>query len=86
MAFRSSAQDREGLAGAGASGSASRPELDAKQGPGSARSLTNQAVSVENCLSIRLLNRETETGMAVYRLAKAGAGWKLSAVDIFEVR
>ena len=48
--------------------------------------LDANTVLVETGLSIRLLNRETETGMAVYRLAKAGAGWKLSAVDIFEVR
>ena len=41
---------------------------------------------VEASMSIRLLNRETETGTAVYRLTRAGSGWKLSAVDIFEVR
>ncbi|HVF30061.1 MAG TPA: hypothetical protein VNA22_03785 [Pyrinomonadaceae bacterium] len=43
-------------------------------------------VWVEASLSIRLLNREVETGMAVYRLTRSGASWKLSAVDIFEVR
>ena len=48
--------------------------------------LDANTVLVETGLSIRLLNRETETGMAVYRLSKAGSGWKLSAVDIFEVR
>lgn len=37
-------------------------------------------------LSIRVLNREVETGMAVFRLTRVGSGWKLSSVDIFEVR
>jgi hypothetical protein len=40
----------------------------------------------EGALTIRLLNREVETGMAVYRLSRAGGAWKLSSVDIFEVR
>jgi tetratricopeptide (TPR) repeat protein len=40
----------------------------------------------EGALTIRLLNREVETGMAVYRLSRAGSAWKLSSVDIFEVR
>ena len=43
-------------------------------------------VWVEVSLSIRVLNREAETGTAVFRLTRIGAGWKLSAVDIFEVR
>lgn len=43
-------------------------------------------VWVEATLSIKLLNREPETGPAVFRLAKIGSGWKLSSVDIFEVR
>ncbi len=41
---------------------------------------------VETTLAIKLLNKEPETGMAVYRLVKVGNGWKLAAVDIFEVR
>lgn len=40
---------------------------------------------VETEMSIKLLNRELSTGLAVYRLRKGGQGWKLSAVDIFEV-
>lgn len=41
---------------------------------------------VEATLAIKLLNKEPETGTAVFRLAKIGSGWKLSGVDIFEVR
>ncbi len=43
-------------------------------------------VIVETVMTIKLLNKEIETGVAVYRLTKVGAGWKLSAVDMFEVR
>jgi hypothetical protein len=43
-------------------------------------------VWVETSLAVRLLNREPETGTAVYRLTRIGSGWKLSSVDIFEVR
>ncbi len=44
------------------------------------------SILVEAALNIKLLNREPETGMAVYRLTKVGNNWKLSGVDIFEVR
>lgn len=43
-------------------------------------------VWVETSLTVRLLNRDSETGTAVYRLSRSGSGWKLSGVDIFEVR
>jgi Tfp pilus assembly protein PilF len=43
-------------------------------------------ILVETNLNIKLLNREPESGTAVYRLTKVGSGWKLSGVDIFEVR
>ena len=43
-------------------------------------------VLVEANMSIKLLNKEAETGIAVYRLTKAGNAWKLSAVEMFEVR
>jgi hypothetical protein len=43
-------------------------------------------VWVETNLAIKLLNKDPESGMAVYRLTKVGSGWKLSGVDIFEVR
>lgn len=41
---------------------------------------------VETNLAIKLLNKEPETGMAVYRLVRVGNAWKLAGVDIFEVR
>jgi hypothetical protein len=41
---------------------------------------------VEAALAVRLLNRDPEKGTAVYRLTRAGSGWKLAGVDIFEVR
>ena len=41
---------------------------------------------VEANLAIKLLNKEPESGTAVYRLTRSGTGWKLSGVDIFEVR
>ncbi|MEP7148400.1 MAG: hypothetical protein ABI857_05900 [Acidobacteriota bacterium] len=43
-------------------------------------------VWVEASLTVRLLNREAETGTAVYRLTRVVGGWKLNSVDIFEVR
>lgn len=48
--------------------------------------LDANTVLVEANMSIKLLNKEPESGMAVYRLIKAGSGWKLAAVDLFEVR
>lgn len=44
------------------------------------------SVLVETTLAIKLLNREFETGPAVFRLVKVGSVWRLSSVDIFEVR
>ena len=41
---------------------------------------------VEVNLTIQLLNKNAESGTAVFRLAKVGNDWKLSSVDIFEVR
>lgn len=43
-------------------------------------------VLVEAAMTVRLLNREVETGMAVFKLTRVGGGWKLSGVEIFEVR
>lgn len=43
-------------------------------------------VWVETNLNIKLLNRDPESGTAVYRLTKSGNGWKISGVEIFEVR
>lgn len=41
---------------------------------------------VETNLSIKLLNKNPESGTAVFRLTLVGANWKLSGVDMFEVR
>jgi len=43
-------------------------------------------VLVETSLNIKLLNKEPESGMAVFRLSKIGGNWRLSSVDMFEVR
>lgn len=37
-------------------------------------------------LSIKLLNRNNESGPVVFRLAKSPTGWKMHSVDSFEVR
>lgn len=37
-------------------------------------------------LNIKLLSKSAESGTAVFRLTKVGSGWKLSGVDVFEVR
>ncbi len=37
-------------------------------------------------LAIKLLNRNNESGPAVFRLTKSPNGWKMSSVDSFEVR
>ena len=43
-------------------------------------------VVVETNLNIRLINKNPESGTAVYRLTLVGSNWKLSGVDVFEVR
>lgn len=43
-------------------------------------------VLAETNLNIKLLNKEPESGTAVFQLSKAGNGWKLGGVEIFEVR
>ncbi|MFN0140961.1 MAG: tetratricopeptide repeat protein [Pyrinomonadaceae bacterium] len=48
--------------------------------------LDANTVLVETGMTIKLLNKEAESGMAVYRLIRSGSGWKLAAVDMFEVR
>jgi tetratricopeptide (TPR) repeat protein len=41
---------------------------------------------VEANISVRLLTREPESGPAVFRLVRTPSGWRLSGVEIFEVR
>lgn len=43
-------------------------------------------ILVETKLNIKLLNRQPETGLVVYRLTKSGSSWKISNVEMFEVR
>lgn len=42
--------------------------------------------SVETNLSIKLLSKNAESGTAVFRLTKVAGNWKLSGVEIFEIR
>lgn len=44
------------------------------------------SVLVEVNISARLLTREPESGNAVLRLVRSGSGWKLTGVEMFEVR
>lgn len=41
---------------------------------------------VEANLRIKLLNKNEETGIAIFRLARVGGIWKLSGIEMFEVR
>ena len=43
-------------------------------------------IRAEANLNIKLLNKSAESGIAVFRLTKIGSKWKLSGVDVFEVR
>lgn len=43
-------------------------------------------INVEVDLNIKMLNRENESGSAVYRLSKVNGNWKLSGVEMFEVK
>ena len=41
---------------------------------------------VEAKLNVRLINKDEESGTAVFKVSKIGSNWKLSGVEIFEVR
>lgn len=41
---------------------------------------------VEVSLNIRLINKNPESGTAIYRLSKIGNNWKISGIEMFEVR
>ena len=43
------------------------------------------SILVEVNMSVQLLNRQNENGLAVFRLTKVNGGWKLSSVEIFEI-
>ena len=42
-------------------------------------------VLVETNVTVKLLNADPQSGTAVFRLTKSSGGWRLSAVDMFEV-
>jgi tetratricopeptide (TPR) repeat protein len=48
--------------------------------------LDENTALVDTQLSIKLLNRDPVSGLAVFRLSRVGGVWKLSGVEIFEVR
>jgi len=48
--------------------------------------LDANTILVEAEMTVKLLNKTVETGMAVYRLSRTPSGWKLSSVEMFEVR
>lgn len=48
--------------------------------------IDDETMVVETSLGVKLLNREPESGTAVFRLTRIGNTWKLSSVDMFEVR
>ena len=43
-------------------------------------------ILVETDISLKLLTKDPESGLAVFRLTKTGNVWKMSSVDMFEVR
>lgn len=49
-------------------------------------SLGPDTALVETTLNVKLLNREPESGTAVFRLVRNGGTWRLYSVDVFEVR
>lgn len=48
--------------------------------------LDANTVLVEAALTIKLLNRDQESGTAVFRIVRVGNQWRLAGVDMFEVR
>lgn len=66
----------------GVSGSSEQWQTQIKQ----VDRLDANSVLVETSLNIKMLTRDPESGLAVFRLTKIGGSWKLSAVDMFEVR
>ncbi len=47
--------------------------------------LDADTVLVEAIMTVKLLNKDVQTGLAVYRLVKTAGGWKLNAVEMFEL-
>lgn len=66
----------------GVSGSTEQWQTQVKQ----VDKLDDNTILVETALNIKLLNRDVQSGMAVFRLIQTSGGWKLASVDMFEVR
>ena len=66
----------------GVSGSTEQWQTQIKQ----VDKLDDNTILVEAALNIKLLNRDVQSGMAVFRLIRTSGGWKLASVDMFEVR
>ena len=43
-------------------------------------------ILIEADITLKLLTRDPSSGMGVFRLTRVGSGWKLSSVDMFEVK
>ena len=67
---------------AGVSGSTQQWQTDIRQ----VDRLDANTVLVEANMNIKLLNKDPETGMAVYRLVRTPAGWRLAGIDMFETK
>lgn len=48
--------------------------------------LDENNVLAEVALNIRMLNKEPESGTAIFQLSRVGGAWRLSGVEMFEVR
>lgn len=66
----------------GVSGSTEQWQTQVKQ----VDKLDASTILVETALNVKLLNRDAQSGMAVFRLIRTSEGWKLASVDMFEVR
>lgn len=47
--------------------------------------LDENTILVETSIAIKLLNRDPQSGTAVFRLFRVGNSWKIASVDVFEV-
>jgi len=48
--------------------------------------LDPNTVLVESNVTVKLLTKDVENGLAVYRLVKSGSNWRIAGVEMFEVR
>ncbi|MBX3298222.1 MAG: hypothetical protein KF736_02030 [Acidobacteria bacterium] len=48
--------------------------------------IDQNTILVEANINIKMLNKDDESGLVVFRLVRSSAGWRLLNVDIFEVR